>query len=139
MPKTWAETDVRLSDQLRATIPDADRTVLRDLALDFLNHPEAWRPVDQRQRCLFLGSDGSPVRVDIGVATIDSESATVFAVQLKDACLADLSRPLTRVEEFENDYVDVDYRSKPVASRPMLKVRLGEVRRLQPMKYDPEE
>ena len=139
MPKTWTAIHIHVSDQLRETIKDTEYDILRELALDSLNNPDAWIAADDRLRCSFLGSDGSPISVEIGVATIDSSLATVFSVHLKDACLADLSTPLTRIDEFESDYVDTDYQSKGIPERPVLKVRLGEVRRLQPMKYDPEE
>jgi hypothetical protein len=139
MPQIWTDKQIRVSDQLLEIVADAEFGILREVALDSLNRPDAWTPVGDRHRCSFLGRDGLPILVEIGVATVGSDLATVFAVRLKDARLADLSTPLMRVDEFEKNYVDTDYRSKAVSERPVMKVRLGEVRRLQPMKYDPEE
>ena len=139
MPKTWTETHIHVSDQLQETIPDAQHSILCELALDSLNYPDAWIAADDRLRCSFLASDGSAVIVEIGVATIDSSLATIFSVHMKDASLADLTTPLKRIDEFEGDYVDTDYQSQPVSDRSVMKVRLGEVRPLQPMRVDPED
>ena len=139
MPKTWTDIHIHVSDQLRETILDTEYDILRELALDSLNNPKAWMPIGDRLGCYFLSSDGSPVCVELGVATIDSSLATVYSVHMKDACLEDLGMPLIRIDEFENDYVDTEYQSKALPEQPTFKVRLGKVSRLQPMKYDPEE
>ena len=139
MPKTWTETHIHISDQLQETVPEVDHAILRQLALDSLNHPNAWITMGERQRCAFLGRQGSPIAVEIGVATIDSSLATVFSVRVINADLSDVDIPLTRHDEFETDYEETDYQSRSITDRPVLTVRLGEVRRMQPMKYDPED
>jgi len=139
MPKTWTQTHIHISDQLLETVPESDHAILRELALDSLNHPDAWATVGNRQRCAFLGREGLPIGIEIGVATIDSSLATVFSVRAMNGDLSDVNAPLTRHDEFETDYEETDYQSRSTADRPALKVRLGEVRRMQPMKYDPED
>lgn len=139
MPKTWTETHIHISDQLLETVPEAHHAILRELALDSLNHPNAWITIGDRRRCTFLGRQGLPIVIEIGVATIDSSLATVFSVRVINADLSDVNTPLTRHDEFETDYEETDYQSRSTTDRPALKVRLGEVRRMQPMKYDPED
>jgi len=139
MPKTWTETHIHISDQLLETVPEANHAILRELALDSLNHPHKWITIGDRRRCAFLGRQGLPISIEIGVATIDSSLATVFSIRVTDADLSDVNTPLTRHDEFETDYEETDYQSRSTTDRPVLKVRLGEVRRMQPMKYDPED
>lgn len=112
--------------------------ILRELALDSLNHPEAWTTVADHQRCAFLGRGGLPITIEIGVATIDGSLATVFSIQASHASLSDVVTPLMRHDEFECDTVETDYQSRSVPDRPVLKVRLGTVRRMQPIRYDPK-
>jgi len=139
MPKTWTQTHIHISDQLLETVAAADHAILRDLALDSLNHPNAWATTGDRRRCAFLGRRGLPIGVKVGVATIDSSLATVFSIRVINAVLSDVSTPLIRHEEFETDYEETDYQSRSTADRPVVKVRVGEARRMQPMKYDPED
>jgi len=139
MPKTWTETHIHISDQLLATVPETDHAILRELALDSLNNPNSWMTIGDRKRCAFLSRDGLSIGIEIGVATIDSSVATVFFVRVINADLSDVCTPLTRHDEFETDYEETDYHSRSTTDRPALKVRLGEVRRMQPMKYDPED
>ena len=139
MPKTWTETHIHISDQLLEAVPQANHAILRELALDSLNYPNAWITIGDRQRCAFLGRQGLPIAIEIGVATIDSSLATVFSVRVINADLSDVITPLTRHDEFETDYEETDYQSRSTADRPVLKVRFGEARRMQPMKYDPED
>jgi hypothetical protein len=139
MPKIWAETHIRISDQLLEAVPEADHAILRELALDSLNNPMGWIMIGDRRRCAFLGRDGLPISIEIGVATIDGSLATVFSVRVAGADLSDVNTPLTRHDEFETDYESTDYESRSTTDRPVLKVRLGEVRRMQPMKYAPED
>ena len=139
MPKTWAETQIHISDQFLEAVPEADHAILRELALDSLNHPHKWVTIGDRRRCAFLGRQGLPISIEIGVATIDSSLATVFSIRVTDGDLSDVNTPLTRHDEFETDYESTDYESRSTTDRPVLKVRLGEVRRMQPMKYDPED
>ena len=139
MPKTWTETHIHISDQLLEAVPQANHAILRELALDSLNYANAWITIGDRQRCAFLGRQGLPIAIEIGVATIDSSLATVFSVRVINADLSDVITPLTRHDEFETDYEETDYQSRSTADRPVLKVRFGEARRMQPMKYDPED
>lgn len=139
MPRIWTETDVHIGDQLEESLAETDLAILRALALDSLKHPHAWTNVGDHQRCAFLGRGGLPITIEIGVATIDSSLAAVFFIQAKDASLSDVIAPLVRHDEFEIDDVETDYQSRSVPDQPVLKVRLGTVRRMQPMKYDPED
>lgn len=139
MPKTWAETHIHISDQLLEAVPEADLTILRELALDLLNNPNGWVVIGDLRRCAFIGRQGLPISIEIGVATIDSSVATVFSVRVAGADLSDVNTPLARHDEFATDHEETDYESRSTADRPVLKVRLGEVRRMQPMKCEPED
>jgi hypothetical protein len=139
MPKTWAETHIHISDQLLEAVPETDHAILRELALDSLNNPNGWVMIGDGRRCAFLSRQGFPISIEIGVATIDSSLATVFSVRVAGADLSDVNTPLTRHDEFETDYEETDYESRSTTDRPVLKVRHGEARRMQPMKCDPED
>jgi hypothetical protein len=135
MPKTWTENRIHLSDQLRSVVVEAEREILRDLALDSLKTPEAWTPVDERQWCPFLATDGSTVRVEIGVATV-GDSATVYSVRLDHGSLNMLCMPLVRIDEFTCESVDSEYSSIQLATQSTFNMKLREGQRCQPMKHE---
>jgi hypothetical protein len=139
MPQTWTDKKtIHISDQLLETTSEQDQDILRELAMDYLNNAQAWVTSDDRVRCSFLGVDGHATTVTIGLATV-GDFAAVSYCEAKGKSLMALAIPLKRVEEFDTDFVDEEYNSKPLVRRDVVMVRVGKTRPLRPMKYEPDE
>ena len=136
MPHTWTDKKViHLSDKLKDVTSDDERDIVQELAMDYLNNSDQWFASDDRARCSFLASDGRAVQVTIGVATVGSSFATVSYCDAEGGTVSSLNQPLKRIDEFEEDTIDVEYQSPSKPIRDVVKVRIGETRLLRPLKF----
>lgn len=139
MPQTWTDKKaILISNLLLDATSEQEEDTLRELALDYLNDTDAWVTSGDRIRCSFLGTDGHATTVTLGLSIVGEDAVVTYRSPAGNG-LSLLAKPLKRTEEFGLDFVDEDYQSKPLVPRAIVKVRMGETRRLRPMKYEPDE
>lgn len=140
MPHTWTDKKlIHLSDKLEESTSDEERDIVQELVMDYLNNSDRWTVSDDRASCPFLGTDGRATQVTIGVATVGSSFATVSYCDVEGGTVSSLQQPLQRIDEFEEDTIDVDYESPSATNRDVIKVRIGETRPLRPLKFTTDE
>lgn len=140
MPKTWTDVEIRVGDKLQERHTDSECNIIRALAADALNNTDSWTEAESDLlRCAFLAADGHAIRVELGIATIESSLAAVSSIHVFGAGLSGLILPLKRSDEFESDFVDADYQSKPRSGKNTARFRVGEVRPMQPMKFGDDD
>ena len=140
MPHTWTDKKViHLSNKLEEVTSDDEREIIQELVMDYLNYSDQWFSSDDRARCSFLAEDGRAIQVTIGVATVGSSFATVSYCDVDGGTVASLNQPLQRINEFEENSINVEYQSPPEQTRDVVKVRIGETRPLRPLKFTADE
>jgi hypothetical protein len=143
MTSTHTGIHVEVSDSVRTLIqlrePDVAvaLAVLGGLAIDSLTNADAWTTGEETRSTVYAKSGAiAVVAIRLAIDPRDKSRALVSWYECRDCLLCDLRMPLAHAEQFQGDYAATQYNSKPIGDRPALSVRLGAVRKSQPMRFD---
>ncbi len=134
---------IEISDTVRMLIqsrePDSAKAlaVLAVLASDLLTNSDLWTGDEEAHSAVYdKGGAAVSIAMRLAMDAPDKSRAVVTWYDCRGANLCDLRMPLAHVETLELDYAATQYNSKPISDRPTLSVRLGAVRKAQPMRFD---
>jgi hypothetical protein len=143
MASTRTGIHVEISEAVRAQIqsrePDIAMAlaILDALAMDALNNADEWTAGEEVRRTIYAKSGAiAVVAIRLTIDPRDKSRALVSWYDCRECLLCDLRMPLAHAEELARDYAATQYNSKPITDRPAMNVRLGTVRKTQPMRFD---